>query len=184
MTSGGVDLARLIDDLRTRIADPGRQTDMDPWEPLPPPASSDDFRRAESVIGCPLPQVIVHVYSTVANGGFGPGYGLVGIGGGRPGFATWEERWHCEGEYAKLRQDNEAMWPEYMIPLCHWGCGIYSCADVSTPDAVMSTSLRDFRDDEPPYAFAPTGCTFAEWLRAWADGQDLWKALNDSLASS
>jgi hypothetical protein len=101
------DLARLTRDVRARAEDAEHQTDMASWVPLPPPAGVSDLRRAEVLIGCALPPVIVHIYSAVANGGFGPGYGLVGISGGRAGFASWRGLRHCEDQYASLRQDGD-----------------------------------------------------------------------------
>jgi hypothetical protein len=176
------DLAGLAADLRARAGDPERQTDMASWMPLPPPASVSDLQRAEAYIGFPLPPAIVHVYSAVANGGFGPGYGLVGIGGGRTGFADSHGLRHCEDQFAILRLNAMPHWPARLFPLCDWGCGIYSCADASDPDARMFTVFSAaLYDDDPPQAIAPAGCTFAEWLRAWAEGQDLWEALFDSL---
>jgi len=72
------DLARLTDDVLARAKVPDLQTDMATWMPLPAPASASDFRRAETLVGCTLSPAITHIYSAVANGGFGPGYGLVG----------------------------------------------------------------------------------------------------------
>jgi hypothetical protein len=176
------DYARLIDDLRGRAEDPARQTDMGRRMALPAPASAGDLRRAEEVIGCALPPVIVRVYSAIANGGFGPGYGLVGMGSGTACFANGSTRRYCEEQYAFFRQTDDFQWPAHLLPVCDWGCGIYSCADASRPDAPMSTAFSDlFYDDDPTHAVTSAGCTFAEWLRAWADGKDLWQALNDAL---
>jgi hypothetical protein len=149
--------------------------------PLTPPASLGDLHRAEALIGCPLPPAIAAVYSGVANGGFGPGYGLVGISGGRTGFASSHGQRHCEDQYAFLRRNADLNWPVFLLPLCDWGCGIYSCADASRPDAPMSTAFGDLLYDDPAHAVVPGGRTFAHWLRAWADGQDLWEALIDSI---
>ena len=154
---------------------------MASWRSLLPPASASNLQRAEALIGCSLPETIVHIYSAVANGGFGPGYGLVGIGGGRVGFTDWRGQRHCEQQYAILRQDPDFSWPVHLLPLCDWGCGIFSCADASHPDAPMHTAFSDLLCDDPPHAVVPANCTFAEWLRAWADGRDLWRTLTGSL---
>jgi hypothetical protein len=174
--------AVLIDDLRGRAEDPARRTDMGRQAPLPEPARHADLRRAEEVLGCQLPQVITGVYSAIANGGFGPGYGLVGIGGGRAGFVNGTTRRHCEEEYAAFRQMRDFSWPAHLLPVCDWGCGIYSCVDASRPDAPLFTSFSDLIYDDPVHAVTPPGCGFADWLRAWADGQDLWQALMDAAA--
>jgi hypothetical protein len=178
------DLARLADDLLARAKIPEFQTDMAPWMPLPAPASVSDFRRAETLIGCTLPPAIMHIYSVVGNGGFGPGYGLVGIGGGRPGFSNSQGQRHCEEEYVVLRQDAGITWPAHLLPLCDWGCAIYSCADASQTDAPIFTAFGDALYDDPPHAVMPANCTFAGWLRAWTYGEDLWAALNAAIPSA
>jgi len=178
------DLARLTDDVRARAKVPDLQTDMARWMPLPAPASISELCRAETLIGCSLPPAITHIYSAVANGGFGPGYGLVGIGGGRRGFSDWQGQRHCEDQYVLLRQDAGITWPAHLVPLCHWGCGIYSCADASRADAPIFTAFGDALYDDPPNAVMPANSTFAEWLQAWADGEDLWEALHSALPSA
>jgi len=179
------DLARLTDDVLARAKVPDLQTDMATWMPLPAPASASDFRRAETLVGCTLSPAITHIYSAVANGGFGPGYGLVGIGGGRPGFSNWRGQRHCEEEYVNLRQNDAGFnWPVHLLPLCDWGCGIYSCADASQPDAPIFSAFGDALYDDPPHAVMPANCNFAGWLRAWADGEDLWQALNSAIPSA
>jgi hypothetical protein len=125
------------------------------------------------LIGCSLPPAITHIYSAVANGGFGPGYGLVGIGGGRPGFSDWRGQRHCEDEYDVLRQDAGIIWPAHLLPLCDWGCAIYQCVDVSQPDAPIFTAFGEALYDDPPHAVMSASWTFVGWLRAWADGEDL-----------
>jgi hypothetical protein len=175
------DLAGLTEALLARAKIPELQTDMAVWMLLPAPASVSDFRRAEALLGCTLPPAIAHIYSAVANGGFGPGYGLVGIGGGRPGFSDWRGQRHCEDEYVILRDDAGITWPAQLMPLCDWGCGIYSCADASRPDAPIFTAFCDALYDDPSHAVMPANCTFAGWLQAWADGEDLWEALNSAI---
>jgi putative transposase len=45
------DLVRLLDAIRARASDPERQTDMAPWAPLPPPASTGELAAAQSRLG-------------------------------------------------------------------------------------------------------------------------------------
>jgi len=143
---------------------------------LPPPATQPELREAERILGFALPLDVLAVYGAVANGGFGPGYGLVGIGGGAAGFARAGREWYCEHEYrSQRRPDLEARfdWPRRLLPVCDWGRGIYSCVDCSSADPVMSRVLLDAIADRDPTANAPEGYTFLAWLGAWADGVDL-----------
>jgi hypothetical protein len=172
------DLTGLVSALRLRAGSAHTQSDMSNWKPLPEPATTAKIAAAESRLGFALPSVVSHVYGQVANGGFGPGYGLIGIGGGRRGFANAGRRWFCEDEYLNVRADPEITWPAGALPVVDWGCAIYSCVDATQPDAPMLRAFCDLLYDDPPIAVTPMNCTFTEWLQAWVDGQDLWKALN------
>src|SRR5262245_1119489 len=52
-----------------------------PYEPHPP-ASVAQLEDSERRLGFGLPEAVRRVYGLVANGGFGPGYGLLGVVGG------------------------------------------------------------------------------------------------------
>ncbi|MGH4031337.1 hypothetical protein ACQB60_20655 [Actinomycetota bacterium Odt1-20B] len=56
---------------------------------LPAPATEAAVTEAELVIGFPLPPLLRRLYLEVANGGFGPGEGIVGVRGG----ASQGDRW-------------------------------------------------------------------------------------------
>ena len=74
----------LIEELRRRSADADGAVDLrfsDSARPAPP-AGADELDAAEGRLGFALPESLRTVYSQVANGGFGPGYGLLGIGSG------------------------------------------------------------------------------------------------------
>ena len=46
---------------------------------LPPPASPRELAESEERIGFDLPPLLRSIYSEIANGGFGPGYGFIGL---------------------------------------------------------------------------------------------------------
>ena len=50
--------------------------------PLPAPATPEQLSEAERRLGVELPPLLRRLYLEVANGGFGPGSGLVGVVGG------------------------------------------------------------------------------------------------------
>jgi hypothetical protein len=169
------DLTELLEAIWTRATDPDRQSDMRRWSPLPAPASAAELAAAEARLGFPVPQVVRRVYGTIANGGFGPGYGLVGIGGGRTGFRSGH--WYCENEYQIMRAAPQIRWPSQLLPVCDWGCRIYSCIDAADPYAPMFNVYGDALTDAPAHAITAEGCTFSEWLQAWVSGEDLWEAM-------
>ena len=56
------------------------------WEPSLafPPATEHRLRETEQELGFSLPPLLRLCYTQVANGGFGPGYGIIGVLGGFP----------------------------------------------------------------------------------------------------
>jgi hypothetical protein len=77
-----------------------------------------------------LPQLLSEILTEIGNGGFGPGYGLVGVEGGYAEF---------KGEHlAELAQELGAL-DRKILPICNWGCGIYSCLDCGKPEAPVLT---------------------------------------------
>jgi hypothetical protein len=103
--------------------------------PLPAltPATPQAVREAEAVIGHKLPRLLRRLYLEVGNGGFGPGYGVLGLSGG-----------HRVGGQTALdlyRQATPTSWrsvlPAGLLPLCAWGCAIFSFTDCSHPDGRM-----------------------------------------------
>lgn len=47
--------------------------------PLEAPASAEEIAEAEKLLGFKLPELLEDLYTQVANGGFGPAYGLLGV---------------------------------------------------------------------------------------------------------
>ena len=47
-----------------------------------PPATEDQIQETEQQLGFPLPPLLRLLYTEIANGGFGPGLGIVGTPGG------------------------------------------------------------------------------------------------------
>jgi hypothetical protein len=120
-----------------------------------PPASVDE---AERILGFPLPGLLRRLYVEVGNGGFGPGYGILGVAGGHRddlGATAIEayQRWHTRNG---------------LLPLCHWGCAIYSFVDCASaePDMWACDPNPGAEDDlfrEP--------MTLAVWLERWVHGE-------------
>ena len=128
---------------------------------------------AEELLGFSLPPLLRALYTEVADGGYGPGYGLSRLNGG-PGrsiVASDRELWRVwDGGEPRER------WPEPFVRLCEWGCNFYSGLDCSRPEC-------------PVVRFNPDGCvesgcladclvtesdSLAEWLTAWLEGENLW----------
>lgn len=79
-------MSSLIEQVRIRIQDPKRTTTMSQYRPrqrgLFPPTTVTVVEAAENERGFKLPPLLSQLFTQVANGGFGPGYGLYGLDGG------------------------------------------------------------------------------------------------------
>src|SRR5262245_8220936 len=97
-------------------------------ESLPfPPVSEDAVDKAEKDLGFAIPALLKSCYLAVGNGGFGPGYGIIGVDGG---YAS--DYGNVVETHGVLKQDQESEgheWPNGLLPFCEWGCNIFSCVD-------------------------------------------------------
>ena len=114
----------LIARIQDRAADPRTRTDQADiaLPPRFPPASGAELARSERRLGFRLPPFLGEVYQQVGNGGFGPGYGLIGLPGG---FAHDEGKSIVElyHEYHVDSPDDPSwQWPDGLVPVCDWGC--------------------------------------------------------------
>jgi hypothetical protein len=68
------------------------------------PATEQQIKETEQQLGFPLPPLLHRLYAQVANGGFGPGYGITGVIGGYPCIdAPWgdiAQRYQWEIDFA------------------------------------------------------------------------------------
>ncbi len=166
----------LISRIRARADDPRTRTDnVDIALTLRFPAvSAIDLALSERRLGFRLPSFLAEVYQQVGNGGFGPGYGLIGLPGG---FAHDEAKSIVElyESYNVTRtEDPSWQWPDSLVPICDWGCAIFSCVDCH------SSSIITFDPGEQPegapitLAFAQSHPNVAAWFEDWVNGVKLW----------
>jgi hypothetical protein len=126
----------LIERLRARAADPDRRTDergsglgafasrLRLWRTRGArlPASAESLRAAEAALGRALPPFLARVYLEVADGGFGPGEGLLPLAG----VVTHAERLRSGGLLPRKRT-----WPTSLLPLVRLEQG-WTCVDAHT----------------------------------------------------
>lgn len=137
-------------------------------DPLPPlePATAAALEEAEASVGHALPPLLRRLYREVANGGFGPGYGIFGLTGGHPDPPA-NDALQSYRQWVEWGIPRSPLWP-----LCTWGCGIYSFVDLGGPPwTIWGHDPAAVRDEQWSAAFAPQAITFAEWLGRWVDGK-------------
>ncbi|WP_158684949.1 hypothetical protein [Streptomyces sp. LaPpAH-108] len=124
---------------------------------LPPPTTSGAVADAERTIGFPMPPLLRRLYTEVANGGFGPDDGILGVRGGHP-----QGSFRDIAELYEDGPDPSGLVPAGLVLIYDWGC--------------TSWSLVDFRDPAGPMwctedgRLWPQGITLAEWLTATSTG--------------
>ena len=146
---------------------------------LYPPATAEQIARTETLLGFALPPLLRDLYREVANGGFGPGYGLIGVEGGAPAYEGTRDTniVFLYKSFLHTPTRNEP-WSAKLLPICHWGCDYYSYLDCALPQTPVLAI------DQNSHGHGPWGCAFSlhahsfeEWMQRWADGENLWKTI-------
>jgi|SRR5579875_1568566 len=126
-------------------------------------ASEEAIGEAERGLGFPIPALLKACYLRVANGGFGPGYGIIGVEGG---YAS--DYGNLVETHGVLKRDQESEgreWPNGLLPFCEWGCNIFSCVDCHDTRHPVYT----FED----FAVRPQGYTLDKFFELWMSGADI-----------
>lgn len=140
------------------------------------PASPDVIAADERYLGFALPPLLKRLYREIGNGGFGPGYGLIGLTGGVPDDIGAP----APRRYRRLRMGGLfGAWPEKLLPICQWhSSDVMSCIDCSRPGfpiRLFDASARwhgTWAD-----AFFDECDSFDEWIGLWGDGVNLMARL-------
>jgi hypothetical protein len=130
----------------------------------------------EDALGFTLPPPLKQVYQKVGNGGFGPGYGLIGMTGGAPD-DTGKTAPYIYAQFRTVdTEEPEWIWRPSLLPICHWGCGILSCVACDEPDYPMYIFDPNAHDSDPTWqeCIFHEASSFASWLTDWAKGVNLW----------
>jgi hypothetical protein len=139
---------------------------------LPRPATSEQVVAAQDSLGFAVPPLLARLWTEVANGGFGPGYGLLGVEGG---FADGQpEMTAVESYLSQIADTGYAVafglpWPPKVVPICYWGCDHYTALDCAT----LEGEMVDFPEGTPDQ-LKRRAMTFAQWMEAWVNGVELW----------
>lgn len=153
-----------------------------------PPASEEQLHLTEETLGFSLPSALCALYGQVANGGFGPGFGIIGAIGGYANDVDFHckditDHYHYQPEWylmnipdfryvdiAEFEQELASKkhiiipfdkYPDYLLPLCYKGCGIvdYIHAPTGQLFAIEGSS------DGPEMRHVAS--SLEEWLEKW-----------------
>jgi hypothetical protein len=170
-------MTSLIQQLQDRIKNLERATDsanlVSPK--IYPPVTTAALESAEKMLGFALPVTLRQIYLQVGNGGFGPGYGLLGL----PGGATDDLGENVVSLYQGYHQSNPDDpywdWPQRLLPLCYLGCAMYASVDCNTTEGVMIWFEPNPHQDGKTWddAFIPLAPSIDAWLQAWLEGKAL-----------
>ena len=140
------------------------------------PADAVEIANDERRLGFPFPPLMKRLYAEIGNGGFGPGYGLIGLTNGVPDDLGQT----VPVVYEQLRGARSTEpgwdWPGGLLPICHWGCAIMSCVDCADGEFRMRIFDPNTHDDRNDWTdcFFEEDVSFEAWMAAWASGVDLW----------
>jgi hypothetical protein len=132
---------------------------------LPPPATPEAVAAAEESIGFPLPPLLRRLYVEVANGGFGPNEGILGVSGGA-----------AQGNFADIAElyqdgpDPSGRIPAGLVLIYDWGC------DFRDPTGAMWCNHEG--------EHWPQGMNLTEWLTGTLTGTLTVEALLESQPTS
>jgi hypothetical protein len=141
------------------------------------PATIMGLAADEASLGFQLPPLLKRIYVEIGNGGFGPGYGLIGMSSGAP-----DSTGKTSPEIYRLfrsgdTQDRAWSWPRCLLPICEWGCAIWSCIYCTAANFPLHIFDPNVHCDVNSWndSFFEEAESFEVWIRAWAEGVDLWK---------
>ncbi len=140
------------------------------------PLSKRRLAAAERRLGLALPTAVLDLYGGLANGGFGPGYGLIGLVGGVKSDVNTDV---VEDYRLRLLTDAEDpgyFWPAGVLAVCHWGCGIYSCIGCRTPGAAVVRFDPNPVDEDWSIAWGEEADSLTTWLRRWVAGEEMFES--------
>jgi hypothetical protein len=135
---------------------------------LPAPLSSAEIADAEVRLGFSLHPLLVAIYRDVANGGFGPDHQLLSLTGG----ATPEQ---AVVVYTQARAENAGTdwaWPEGVLPILDWGCGMYACVDCRSSEGTVL--LFEPNPGDPDLAWWIDSPSLAAWFEHYVNDTGWW----------
>ncbi|MFM7164380.1 MAG: SMI1/KNR4 family protein [Planctomycetaceae bacterium] len=125
----------------------------------------------EEQLGFRLPATLSRIYTEIANGGIGPGYGIFPVHSEPETNDLVDMFRYCLEGNGSIPNWN---WPGTLLPFVSHGCGIYECIDCSVPEYPVHIHNPDYLDDSGFHSsLAPLASTIEGRLVAWVINEDL-----------
>jgi hypothetical protein len=150
---------------------------------LPARATPEAIEAAEARIGHALPPLLRRLYLEVANGGFGPGSGIIGVAGGW----TDESGRTIDRVHAMMAEGDPDeprwRWPTGLVPIVD-ASPVWTCVDTATPEG----RIVDFDFEQIEYegwdaSFTDVSPSLREWLTTWVLSRPAHEAQREELAA-
>lgn len=139
--------------------------------PLPPPVSQLALAAAEETLGFALHPLLARLYREVADGGFGPEYRLFPLVGPDQGS---EDKGPLTAAYTALRagrtEDEGWFWPEGVVPVATWGCGMLAGVDCRSSEGTVLLFEPNPVDGDWAEAWFVDADSLARWLETSLSG--------------
>jgi hypothetical protein len=131
--------------------------------PLPAPATAAALDQVQSQLGVPLGGFLRRLYLEVADGGFGPGGGLLSAG---ELLAA-----HRELRSSPPSEAEDDEWPGHLLPLVAMTDGQFCCLDTSSGRVLESDHDEIELEDDVTYRLAlrEIAPSLEAWLAGWLD---------------
>ena len=143
-----------------------------PWSP---PATAEQLAQTESELGFELPEFLKLMYSEIANGGFGPAFGLMSVNDEQYDASLDDVYIVAHYNWAKgdVSGGEAWKWPERIISIADNGCGMRWCLDCRN-DEIVFFAGDTLNPDQPNTfheAFLRTNQSLQEGIAAWLSGR-------------
>jgi len=168
-------MTSLLLAIRERAQDPKRYRDQGAEFQRPVRAVMDEAAvvAVERQMGVRFPELLRLVYTSIGDGGFGPGYGLLPLSP----LKAEPDQDSVLGLYQVFSgadpEEPSWVWPRHLVPFCDWGCAIRSCVDCSSKEGAVVTFDPQEGEDWSG-SFASTHASLEAWFSDWVAGVKIW----------
>ena len=160
------DYSHLLARIARRAGQDEPTIPLDVGLPVPLPQAAIDT--AEERLGFRLHPLLAATYRDFANGGFGPDYQLLSLTDG----PTSEQAVDSYLEARTTQARTEWAWPEGVLPILNWGCGMYACVDCRSEQGRVL--LFEPNPGDPDAAWWIDSPSLEDWFEHYVNDTGWW----------